>query len=366
MKVRILAVVLATLGLTSVALPCSTFVLRLGDQLVFGRNYDYYIGYGMVFQNLRSVRKSAPFSTGGLTWVSKYGSLTCNQLAKELPNDGMNEAGLVVALMWLDATRYPTPDSRPSIPELSWIQYQLDNCATVEEVIQTDARLRIATSSAPLHFLVCDASGDVAVIEFLSGRMVVHRGENLPVPALTNTTYEDSLNYLRQHVGFGGDGPIPQSSSSLDRFVRVADWVSNYGPQISAPAVDYAFSALGAVTQGSFTRWTIVYDIAGRTIHFKTRESPTVKSAELEGFDFACGRNPWLLDIDYQASGQVGQFFQCYTAAANRDLIYRSYRSLDSLKNVPDAILNALAAFPDSFRCSRSHLKRRYRESSLR
>ncbi len=364
MKRRILPALPIILALTSFSLPCSTFVLQSGDQIVFGRNYDYQVGYGIVFQNQRHLGKS-PFS-GALSWVSRYASLTCNQFGKEQPTDGMNEAGLVVALMMLNATRYPSSDARPAIGCLAWIQYQLDNCATVEEVIQSDARVRIAPDDSPLHFLVCDATGDVAVIEFLGGGMVVHRGDTLPVPALTNSTYDESIDYLQQHAGFGGDLPIPQSNGSLDRFVRVADRLQNYGPQVSAPLVDHAFSALGSVAQGSFTRWTIVYDVSARTIYFKTWKSLTVKLAPFSAFDFRCTAVPKLLDIDYQGWGDVTPFFENYTTAANRDLIYRTYHSLDWLKNVPDYTINALAAFPDSFRCNRSQLVRRPREKTPR
>jgi len=364
MKVRILPALLTAFALASVAKPCSTFVLRSGDQIVFGRNYDYDVGYGIVFQNQRNLGKR-PFSAAStLSWVSRYASLTCNQFGKEQPTDGMNEAGLVVALMMLNATRYPTPDARPAIGCLAWIQYQLDNCRTVEEVIQTDARLRISPNNAPLHFLVCDALGDMAVIEFLNGRMVVHRGDSLPVPALTNSTYEESVNYLQQHEGFGGALPIPQSPKSLDRFVRLADRLRQYDPQIPAPLVDYAFSTLDSVAQGSFTRWTIVYDVGARAVYFKTREGPTVKSVQFTALDFECTATPKLLDIDYQGSGDVSRSFENYTSAANRELIVKTYRELDW--HIADATLNALAAFPDSLRCNRRYVMRRPREKTYR
>ena len=37
--------------------------------------------------------------------------------------------------MWLDSSEYPKPDGTPSVNELQWIQYQLDNFATVGEVL---------------------------------------------------------------------------------------------------------------------------------------------------------------------------------------------------------------------------------------
>jgi penicillin V acylase-like amidase (Ntn superfamily) len=95
------------------------------------------------------------------------------------------EDGLVVENMWLDETSYAAPDSRPAISLLQWIQYQLDSCRTVAEVIATDQKLRVESppastrSLARVHYLVCDADGDCAAIEFLDGKMAVHRGETL-------------------------------------------------------------------------------------------------------------------------------------------------------------------------------------------
>src|SRR4029078_10550574 len=98
-------------------------------------------------------------------WRSRYGSITFNQYGKEFPTGGMNEKGLVVELMWLDETKYPSADKRPAIGVLQWIQYQLDNSTTIDEVIATDKKLRIsATGTTPLHYLVADAYGKVATI----------------------------------------------------------------------------------------------------------------------------------------------------------------------------------------------------------
>ena len=203
--------------------------------------------------------------------------------------DGMNQSGLVVANMQLNATVYPAGDSRQPLGVLSWIQYQLDNCATVEEVIRTDSMIRISPESQPLHFLVADRTGDAAVVEFLSGRMTVHRGDDLQVRVLTNSSYDDSLTYLQQYVGFGGTQAIPLSSGSLSRFVRAADWVSRYGPQDPTSIITYAFETLSSIAQSntqSGTQWTIVYDITERKVYFKTSQSGEIKSIRIEDLDY--------------------------------------------------------------------------------
>ena len=104
---------------------------------------------------------------------------------------GMNETGLVVEVMWLQGTKYPARDERPALRELSWVQYQLDNCCTIGEVIATDSKIRITGDSAPIHYLVCDTSGNAAVLfagytNMFSGMSSCTTGDNrksISIPA---------------------------------------------------------------------------------------------------------------------------------------------------------------------------------------
>src|SRR6476661_8567911 len=149
-----------------ITLACTTFVIDKDGHIIFGRNYDWISGAGIVHTNQRGLFKTSLKGNDGgtISWVSKFGSITFNQYGKEFPTGGMNENGLVVELMWLDGARYPEKDARPALGVLQWIQYQLDNAATTEEVISSDALLRIESKSVPLHYLVADASGTVASI----------------------------------------------------------------------------------------------------------------------------------------------------------------------------------------------------------
>src|SRR6187399_2207527 len=141
-KILLLVSLLASVN---VANPCTTFFLQHNGQMVFGRNYDWVADAGIVCTNQRGLAKTSVKNPDGntISWVSLYGSITFNQYGKEFPTGGMNEKGLVVELMWLDGTHYPQKDQRPSVDVLQWIQYQLDNSGSVEEVIKTDATLRI-------------------------------------------------------------------------------------------------------------------------------------------------------------------------------------------------------------------------------
>lgn len=331
------------------AIACTTFFINKNGQLLFGRNYDWVSGSGMVHTNLRGLAKTSfPMGEGKtISWNSQYGSITFNQYGKEFPTGGMNEKGLVVELMWLDDTRYPAPDSRPAISVLQWIQYQLDNSATVEEVLATDKMIRIATvGTTPLHYLVADKKGNVATIEFLNEKMIVHQGKDLHVPVLTNSTYKESVAYLEStSVGSARDG------SSLERFVTACSMVKQYDPKKNSSPVEYSFSILEEVAQADFTKWSIVYDIKESKIYFKTNSYRTTRSVSFNSFDFACTAKPVSLNINTHADGNVSSRFSAYSRNTDLKIIQTSFQESGERISVPPAYIQKISDYPAAIRC---------------
>jgi penicillin V acylase-like amidase (Ntn superfamily) len=281
----------------STAFPCTTFVLEGNGHIYFGRNFDWFSEDGLVIINQRNIRKTA-FVTPGNTpaqWTSQYGSVTFNAVGQKMPCGGMNEAGLVVENMWLDQSKCPAADSRPAVNVLEWIQYQLDNCRTVAEVVATDERLRIDPLAMPAraHYLVCDAGGDCASIEFLDGKMVCHRGDNLPCRALANDPYDASAAYLKAHPEPEGDVRTLRAAyrkQKVDgRFAHAATRAARFTAGTMRQDLDYAFETLDDVCQGSYTVWRLVYDVSNRRIHYRTRSHPQERTLDLNSMDFARG-----------------------------------------------------------------------------
>jgi penicillin V acylase-like amidase (Ntn superfamily) len=327
---------------------CTTFCLERNGSIVFGKNYDFGIGSGMLVVNKRGVSKvsqvGAPDSPA--RWVSRYGSLTFNQFGREFPSGGMNEAGLVVELMWLDAARYPKPDSRPAVGVLEWIQYQLDTFSTAAEVVANAERVRIA-SRTPLHYLVGDRSGGCASVEFLEGRLVAHSGAAMPARALTNDTYDSSLSFLRERERSGAR-ELPAGPGSLERFVRAATLVREAEhASTKAPAVEEAFRILGSAANPSRTQWSIAYDLKNLRVHFRTRANPKVRTVALAAFDLSCRTPARVTDVDADPR------FADYSPRANRSLIEKAYRGVDFLRDTPASEVDAAAAYPDSTSCVR-------------
>lgn len=351
MKKTVILLLFLLLGATE-GNACTTFCIKSRNDLVFGRNFDFPSGCGHVIVNKRNMVKTAFVRPPEkpLEWVSEYGSITFNQIGREFPYGGMNEAGLVIEQMWLDGTVYPVPDQRFGLTELQWIQYQLDNSATLEEVLASDSVVRLSTqSTAPLHFLVCDKSGNLATIEFINGQRTVHTETSMPYSALSNDSYEKSLAFVNGTLSGGQNEATPYTRSSLNRFATAARMVNEYNQE---PVIDYSFAILDSVSQGTHTRWSIVYDIAHMTIYYKTQANRSVRNVTLSQFDFSCQTPCLYTNIDANMTGGLPAF-ETYSSEANRQLIDLVFNQVEFLKNIPVAYREGLVNYPETTRCKK-------------
>ena len=344
---KFLVIILLSFFPISFLLACTTFFLNKNGQLFFGRNYDWITDAGMICTNLKGLSKTSLQTENGetISWVSKYGSITFNQYGKEFPTGGMNEKGLVVELMWLDETKYPSADKRPAIGVLQWIQYQLDNCTTIEEVIATDKQLRIsATGTTPLHYLVADANGKAATIEFLNGQMVIHKGNDLTFPVLTNSTYNESVTSVKNSSTNG--------NNSLERFGEACKMIQQLNTvNISKPLNDYAFDILGAVAQGDFTKWSIVYDITNRKIQFKTNRFKQIKTVSFSGFDFNCTAMAKAWDMNQTANGTINNLFQNFNSDINKRMVETAAKESESRVPISQRNIERLWQYSSAIKC---------------
>lgn len=329
---------------------CTTFCLKDGDRIVFGRNFDFQVGYGHIVINKRNVRKVALVRPPEATheWISTYGSISFNQAGMEFPYGGINEKGLVIEQMALNESIYPEIDERHGLTELQWIQYHLDNSSSVEEVITSDEFLRISPQSvAKLHFLVADRMGNVATIEYIDGKMIVHTGDSLKVTALANDPYEESMEYLQQFSGFGGNIEIPESTAPLDRFVNAAAGLKEYSGE---DIIQCSFEILDRVRQeDSSTQWSIVYDITRLEIYLQTQKNPEIRKLSLEQFDFSCTSPAMFVNIDDRL--HTGKEFKPFSPEENEILINKVWSEVDFLAPFPLEVRKVYAEYPMRVKC---------------
>jgi len=311
------------------ALPCTSFVQQGKGRVYFGRNLDWFWEDGIVVINPRDLQKTAFLLAehSPAKWTARFGSVTFNQFGRELPMGGMNEAGLVVENMQLGETGYAAPDSRPAINLVQWIQYQLDTCRTVADILATDKDLRVENPAAALpaiarmHYLVCDASGDCASIEFLDGKTVVHRGAAMTCPVLANDTYDTSTNYLVANPLATEPPPRAKNRSSLARFAQAAARTAAFHPSQPSQDVAYAFDTLEQVNQGEATVWRMVYEISARQIHYRTRSNPQARTIDFKSLDFAGGRPVQFAGIQTSPAAGAGLSFVELTEPRHRQYL---------------------------------------------
>ena len=334
---------------------CTTFLLNKDGNLVFGRNYDWITGAGIIHTNQRGLFKTSSIENQrAVNWVSLYGSITFNQYGKEFPTGGMNERGLVVEIMWLDGTNYPAPDERGALDVLQWVQYQLDMHTSVEDIIESDKKIRIADNATPLHFLIADAKGNAATIEFLNSKMIVHAGDKLPFPVLTNDSYAKSVTFAEQARA---SGSMP-GNNSLDRFATACKMVTEFKTSdTKLPLHEYAFSILDKVAQGDFTKWSIVYDIKNKTVFFRTADFKSIKTFSFSAFDFACTTPSKMFDMNQIGSGDITSSFLLPDKNVKRAALEKAVRESSGYVNISESEKKLLLDYEDSVKCAKKKLK---------
>lgn len=345
---RLLALLAVAAASALSAEACTTFCVRGPDGLVFGRNYDYFFGEALVLVNPRGVEKVSLMERQPARWTSKYGSVTFSMFGKDNPAGGVNERGLVIEVMELEDTRYPDPDSRPALRALEWIQYGLDNYASVEEALAGAKRVRIA-QRAPVHFLLADRNGDTAAVEFLYGRMMIRRGEGLPDRALSNSPYDDSREYAARPGT--GTGELPRGiPGSLERFTRAARAVKAYEASGSGSAVERSFEILDEVAQKGHTQWQVVYDLARSTIHYRTTNNRERRSIDLARLEYGCRSSGAMLDID-AGRGDVTAAFMPYAPEANERQMLTAFARSPHFAMPPQLVRAEAAQLESTRRC---------------
>ncbi len=228
-----------------------------GSVLV-GRNMDFHKD---LMTNLwtqpRGVRRDDGVR-GDLTWTSRFGSVIATAF-DIISVDGLNEAGLAGHVLWLAESDYGTyDDSRPALSQAIWLQYFLDNFATVDEAVawieETD--VQVVQMDDPtggvrptIHLALDDATGDSAIIEYIDGRPRVYHDRSYVV--MTNSpTYDKQLELVKRYQGLGGDQPLPGSTLAADRFARASYYVKRLArPSTQVEGIAAMFSVIRNAAQ---------------------------------------------------------------------------------------------------------------------
>lgn len=325
---------------------CSTFMLAREDCLVVAHNLDQeFTTPGMIHVHRRAERKrsvglfdlqASEVRTPVVEWTSQYGSVTFGMLGRNLPDGGMNEAGLTVSEMALGESAFPFDPSRPALLGHLWIQYQLDNHASVAEVLDHLQDFNIEPgstftppASANYHFFVTDRDRHVAIIEFLEDGPRVYRDGSAPVPVLCNAPYAGELQELARRRGAADRLRRILGRREDSRFATGARAVADYDPDEDGDPVGYAFATLHAMQFERTKRWSVVYDVRNGRVCFETARGGKRGCFDLRDLDFGPEARPLVLaDLHLDRGGDVSGRFVPHSRERDRAVLSRFLRSL--------------------------------------
>lgn len=312
MKYLILLITLLPLR----TLACSAFFSNSNDKIL-AKNFDWGSGQGYIIKN-RSGQKKFSYGLRGsnnASWTSKYGSITFNQIGKEFPYGGINEKGLVVEQLWMSESIYPNNNNQ-TISELEWIQYQLDNFTTIDEII-SNLNLLTIKPIATIHYFIADKNGQSAVIDFVEGKAIVNKKEGSN-QVITNETFNRSEKYyaINKH------NIDKNSRTHFDRFCQIKNSLANI--EIENPGQAFEILNNSSENRENYkTYWTIVYNLSTLTVYFKSFDNKTVKQFNLSEINFNPGSN-----IQASKINQDNFKLEDYSFAMNKQLFITSMKMM--------------------------------------
>lgn len=289
-----------------------TRIVYTGDNgmVVTGRTMDWKTEmHSNMWIFPRGMERSGETGANSLKWISKYGSVVTS--AFEIAStDGMNEKGLVANLLWLNESVYPVWDkSKPGLTIAAWVQYMLDNFASVNEAISSlnknsfqlvSDKMPDGTRLATLHLSISDATGDSAILEYIDGKLNIYHSKDYKV--MTNSpTYDKQLALNDYWKSIGGLTFLPGTNRAADRFARASFYV-NALPKIGDEklAVASVFSVIRNVSvpygistpdspEISTTQWRTVSDSKNLTYFFESSLTPDIFWVNLRDVNLSKG-----------------------------------------------------------------------------
>jgi choloylglycine hydrolase len=173
-------------------------------------------------------KKSYINDSNALSWKSKYASVGVFLYGRNYA-DGMNEAGLVMNVLYLAEADYDTDSSINSLSISQYGEFILDNFSSVSEAIDYLSMNRIRLipfylpngRSASIHVSLSDKTGDSAILEYIDGKLVINNSKDYRV--MTNSPqFSEQISLSNYWKDIDGMKFLPGSVRSEDRFIRAS------------------------------------------------------------------------------------------------------------------------------------------------
>lgn len=326
------------------------FQVKAVDGTVFcGRTMEFPIRQNseiVTYNKNEQFESTTPDGTKGFSWTSKYGFTGINAFHLDVPDEGMNEAGLSFGVLVMNGTKYleeiPKDQNDRALAMMDVGKWILGSFATVKEVEQAINDVLIwgqfikPMNQIPgLHIALHDAEGGNAVIEIVDCKVNFY---NNPNGVLTNEPpLPEQLENLKKYADVQpekGMAGMPGSWLPTDRFVRIS--LMSHPKEVAIADRAQAFDQVTRILNATdlprgveicnfvnhkleiSTLWATAKDLTNRVFYFRPHGDMTYRSIDLNKLNFEPGTehpklpvytsNPTIIDITNQLGKPKGMF----------------------------------------------------------
>lgn len=266
------------LNLSSVGYGCSSYCAVDSDgEVYFGRNFDMdsrNTGAYMVVHTAPNGGYES-YSTVNLGFLGILDpedpvddDTSALLLAPYIPLDGVNSRGVAICVLQLNTAPISAEDGKVSLTPTTIIRNVLDNAADLDEALEIFEEASFYTEGYAYHFMIADAKGNCAVVEYVDNEMVVTYMEDEPLACANAHISEEGREFYSVYDGNESDRRVEAILKGLAG--TDSDWDT-----------DSAMEALLKARVGS-TRWSIVYELTGCEKHMIVNRN----EEEVYSFDF--------------------------------------------------------------------------------
>ena len=232
---------------------CTTFAaLNADGERLLGRNFDWYADHPALLLFTDPPNGYASVAMVDISYLGYTGdsiglfNRAALAHAPYLPFDGMNEMGVAVGMMAVPSGNGQRDPTLRTLEDLEVIRLVLDYAASLDQALELleDYNVRF-NPEVPLHYLIADASGASAVVEYMGGELRVMR---------TDQPWHVATNFIISEEEPHG------AASSCWRYNKAYQTLEDAQGSLSSPQ---ALLLLEGVAQnGSFpTIWSVLYNL---------------------------------------------------------------------------------------------------------
>ncbi len=321
-------------GIASSSPACTGIRIQTKDgAVIYARTLEFAVDMGsnvVVVPRGFAAVGTAPGDKPGMAWKTKYAAVGANGENLPIIIDGLNEKGLGAGIFYfpgyVEYQEIGAGKAGKAMAPWELPAYLLGSCADVPQAVAAARNVFVGAvvqkqlgGVPPCHYIVHDAAGRCAVLEYVGGKLIVY---NNPLGVITNSPgFDWHLTNLCNYVNLSPVNAPPQKLSGMrfspfgqgsgmrglpgdftppSRFVRAVAFTQSALPvETARQGVLQAFHILnqfdipkGAAKQLApdgdtydYTPWTAASDLRNLQYYFHTFENRRIRMVDLKRMD---------------------------------------------------------------------------------